>query len=122
MGTNQSSLDTDTASLPKWKRHYIKRRKKVIEYLGGHCVNCKTIDSLQIDHIDPDSKLFAVSEVLTHAWTKIEPELNKCQLLCKDCHVEKNKTDGSHAKMMHSFANRVPLERDRQGRFKRRQT
>lgn len=112
-------MDNSTASLPRWKRHYIKRRSKVLEHLGGNCAVCHCTDDLEIDHIDPESKSFSVGEVITHSWAKIEPELKKCQLLCKTCHRKKSETDGSLAKMAKSFIHRAPQKRDDWGRFKR---
>jgi hypothetical protein len=103
--------------LPKWKRHYIKRRGEAIAFLGGKCVICQSEDSLEFDHIDPEQKSFSVGAVLTHAWSKLEPELKKCQLLCQDCHRTKSKVDGSLEKMKRSFMTRVPQKRDVEGRF-----
>jgi 5-methylcytosine-specific restriction endonuclease McrA len=105
--------------LPRWKRHYQKRRGKAIEYLGSVCVNCGSKDSLEFDHIDPGLKSFSVGEYLTHSWAKVEPELKKCQLLCQDCHRTKSKVDGSLEKMKKAFETRIPnqVPRDAEGRF-----
>ena len=103
--------------LPKWKRHYLKRRGEAIKFLGGKCVICMSEDNLEFDHIDPEQKSFYVGVVLTHSWTKIEPELKKCQLLCHDCHRTKSRVDGSLEKMKRSFETRTPQYRDTKGRF-----
>jgi len=104
-------------SLPKWKRHYLRRRAKVIDYLGGICAKCGSLESLEFDHVNPEQKSFSVGTVLTHSWAKIEPELKKCQLLCQNCHKRKSKNDGSLEKMKKSFKKRKPQDRDEQGRF-----
>ena len=109
-------MDTDLATLPRWKRHYIKRRSKVLEMLGGQCVNCQSKDQLEIDHVDPETKSFSIGEVITHSWQKIEPELKKCQLLCRSCHQIKSETDGSLNKLARSFHKYV---RDEEGKFKK---
>lgn len=108
-------MDTDLATLPRWKRHYIKRRTEVLAMMGGQCVECESKDQLEIDHVDPETKSFSVGEFITHSWEKIEPELKKCQLLCQDCHRKKSLTDGSLDKLAVSFPKKV---RDEYGRFK----
>ncbi len=111
-------MDTDLAELPKWKRHYIKRRRQVLEKMGGECIRCGTKDNLEIDHVDPKLKSFSISEFITHSWKKIEPELSKCQLLCVDCHKRKSLTDGSLEKLhVARLASPPQVSRDECGRF-----
>lgn len=59
--------------------------------LGDSCVICKSTVSLEIDHIDRNTKSF----VVTTFWAKkpiqdIELELSKCQVLCSSCHKAKS--------------------------------
>lgn len=72
-------------------------RKYCIDALGGCCVNCGSIDNLEIDHIDPSTKKFYISKVWARV-TKIEldEELTKCQILCKSCHLYKTSEDLSY--------------------------
>lgn len=73
-----------------------KRRKKIrqlaVEYKGGQCEHCgyKTcIDALEFHHSDPSEKDFSISEKgYTRSWAKIKEELDKCVLLCANCHRE----------------------------------
>ena len=58
--------------------------------LGNKCVKCGTTKNLQFDHIDPKTKCFNVNP--QDSWEKTLPELYKCQLLCKLCHLEKTAT------------------------------
>ncbi len=70
----------------------------MIEYLGGECVKCKSKEKLEIDHIDPKTKEF--SPLVKYSLSKLYllPELNKCQLLCEDCHrVKTREVDGFKA-------------------------
>lgn len=75
------------------KRRYRKRRELAFEILGGRCVGCGTTEQLEIDHIEregvPSNKKFA------HFWNmaieRFRLELEKCQLLCYDCHLAKTK-------------------------------
>ena len=73
-----------------------KRRKKIrkmaIEYGGGQCQVCgyKRDDSaLEFHHRDPSKKDFGLSQKgLTRAWKKVRAELDKCILVCANCHRE----------------------------------
>ena len=74
----------------------IKRRKKVrdmaLEYKGGACQICgytKSKRALSFHHIDPSTKEFGISyRGFTRSWEKTKAELDKCILLCMNCHME----------------------------------
>jgi hypothetical protein len=72
------------------KINHHKRRNILIEMLGGKCVDCGTTKNLQFDHIDPSKKSFNISCVLSERTLK---ELEKCELRCGNCHLEKTKND-----------------------------
>lgn len=78
------------------KRYHILKRKYV-ELLGGKCIFCGEthISKLQFDHIDPYEKSFNLGTKITYPEKYVLEELKKCQILCKKCHDEKNKIDGS---------------------------
>lgn len=68
-----------------------KRLKlKAIEYLGGVCVDCNTMPhhaAMEFHHNDPTEKKFNVSSRLLGVnWNRIASELDKCILLCSNCH------------------------------------
>ena len=71
-----------------------KRRKKLkrlaVEYKGGKCERCsynKSIEALDFHHLDPAEKEFGLSNKgLTRSWEKTKMELDKCVLLCANCH------------------------------------
>ncbi len=73
-----------------------KRRKaikeKAIEYLGGKCFFCgydRSYAALDFHHIDESSKKFGLSQDgLTRSWEKTKLELDKCILVCANCHRE----------------------------------
>ena len=67
-----------------------KRLQEMKDKLGNKCVKCGTTKNLQFDHIDPKTKCFNVNP--QDSWEKTLPELYKCQLLCKLCHLEKTAT------------------------------
>ena len=62
-----------------------------IEYLGGKCAICgydKCLRALSFHHIDPSTKSFGISGNHCLSWEKIKNELDKCILLCSNCHME----------------------------------
>ena len=63
------------------------------EYLGNHCVECGSIENLEFDHIDPTTKLFVVSTGYKYASKRFWDEVDKCQLLCTDCHLKKTRKE-----------------------------
>lgn len=75
-----------------YKEWFAKIRQERIDYLGGQCVKCGSVEKLEFDHIDPSLKEFDISAVC-YSIENIIDELNKCQLLCEDCHLEKTKED-----------------------------
>lgn len=76
------------------KERYGKRRSEAIAYLGGVCIKCNSADRLEIDHKNTEEKTFDLSKAFSGwSWKRIQPELDKCQVLCYDCHKEKTRKD-----------------------------
>jgi len=44
--------------------------------------------ALEFHHLDPKEKEIKISDNTTHTWEKLVKELDKCVLLCSNCHVE----------------------------------
>lgn len=42
--------------------------------------------ALQFDHIDPSTKSFTISQDKKKAWNSILEEIDKCRILCANCH------------------------------------
>ncbi len=78
------------------KKAVVKRRKKVremaVEYKGGQCQLCgyrRCIGALEFHHPDPNKKDFGVSmDGLTRSWERVRNEIEKCVLICANCHRE----------------------------------
>ncbi|HVX92791.1 MAG TPA: hypothetical protein VHA74_01620, partial [Candidatus Dojkabacteria bacterium] len=76
------------------KKKVIERRKKLklmaIEYKGGSCYFCKykkCHEALEFHHIERDNKDFGLSSRgLTRSWKRVQQELDKCVLVCANCH------------------------------------
>lgn len=67
-----------------------KTKLKAIEYKGGKCQICrynKSIRALTFHHINPEEKSFGISGG-TKSFEKLKPELDKCILVCQNCHAE----------------------------------
>lgn len=64
---------------------------KAIEYKGGCCELCgysKCVRALCFHHKDPNKKEFGISGNHCRKWEKVKEELDKCLLLCHNCHME----------------------------------
>jgi len=68
---------------------YVKKIR-FINYLGGKCVVCDETNlfKLTFHHRDPNEKEFEYSDYNNLRWSKLKEELNKCDLLCQNCHRE----------------------------------
>lgn len=70
----------------------LKKREnklKAIKYLGGQCKNCHGEFHpaiYEFHHTDPLTKDRDPSKVLGLSWKRIQEELDKCELLCANCH------------------------------------
>lgn len=73
-----------------------KRRNKLkdlsIEYKGGKCMICgysKCKGALEFHHLDPSEKDFGISSNGNiRSWEAIKHELDKCIMVCANCHRE----------------------------------
>lgn len=75
----------------KQVERWIKIKKKAIEYKGGCCQRCgysKYYGSLQFHHINPLEKDVSWTKLRLRSWDKIVSELDKCDILCANCHAE----------------------------------
>lgn len=71
------------------KEWVAQRRKEGIRYLGGHCVVCKTTNNLNVDHVNPKTKIS--HNIWSWSESRRKKELDKCQLLCETHHKEKTR-------------------------------
>lgn len=87
---------TDAERKQKNKEAVISYRKRAklraVEYKGGCCERCgydRCIEALEFHHLDPNEKDFGISSQ-TISWSRIETELDKCIMLCSNCHREEH--------------------------------
>jgi len=64
-----------------------KHRDKAFLLLGNKCKDCGLSDRrvLQFDHLR--DKKFNISKYLSSGWPNLEKELEKCELVCANCHA-----------------------------------
>ncbi len=91
------------AHYKKYRAHYLQRAKErrkqlrsefhdnMRDYLSGKaCLQCGESDMrvLEFDHLDPSSKKFNISQAmkLGYKWSDTLNEINKCRILCANCH------------------------------------
>lgn len=78
------------------RKYLLQLRLKALEYKGNKCKLCdysKSVWALDFHHRDPSQKDFNIfennpSRKAVREWIKIKIELDKCDLLCKNCHSE----------------------------------
>jgi hypothetical protein len=95
----------DKAAYNEYMRKYMleryhKRRASAIEQLGGKCVDCGSVEELELDHADHTTKVFNYAKALS-GWSeaRVQDELKKAVLRCKDHHrlkttLERGQTPG----------------------------
>lgn len=66
-------------------------KREAVEYLGSKCIKCgydSYIGALEFHHLDPKEKEFNISKFKGYKFKSIKEELDKCILLCANCHRE----------------------------------
>ncbi|MCE9644128.1 HNH endonuclease [Candidatus Parcubacteria bacterium] len=85
------------ADRAEYLREAVKKRRKRLrlmarEHLGGKCMLCgysRCLEALDFHHRDPKKKDFGLSEGgITRSWEKTKKEIEKCALICANCHRE----------------------------------
>ena len=69
-----------------------KLKAKAVDYKGGCCVLCgynRHNVALDFHHLDKSIKTYSISnKIRSRSWEEIKRELDKCVLLCANCHRE----------------------------------
>lgn len=62
-------------------------------YLGNTCKDCGLDDErvLVFDHLPLFSKVDNIARLGTHDWGVVSKELDKCELVCANCHLIRTK-------------------------------
>jgi hypothetical protein len=86
-----SCRDTPIKDYPRIKSFRKRTKQKAVEYCGGKCCVCgysKCVEALEFHHKNPNTKDFSISTNTNKAWNKVKIELDKCILVCSNCHRE----------------------------------
>lgn len=78
------------ASKRTMKRQH-ETKQKCVDYKGGKCIICgynKCYRALHFHHLDLQQKDFTIGHYRSRAWKTIQEELDKCILVCANCHAE----------------------------------
>ena len=72
-------------------RRRAKTKRLIVEYAGGKCAICgysRCMRALIFHHPDPTQKEFPIASFLCCALNTLKNEIDKCVLLCSNCHAE----------------------------------
>lgn len=76
----------------EYQRKWLERRReKFIVLFGGACCKCGSVVDLEFDH--RDQKLKEDHRIWSWSEDRILAELEKCSLVCRECHQEKTVSD-----------------------------
>jgi len=79
---------------PCYRRDFrLRIKEKAVKYKGGFCIKCgynKSLRALVFHHRNPHEKDFNIGGNHCRAWETIQRELDKCDLLCSNCHDEEH--------------------------------
>lgn len=87
-------LTEEEKKINEYKKHArwrVNIKLKCVEFLGGKCSICgynKCLAALDLHHLDGNNKEFTISGGNLKSFEKLKPELDKCVVLCSNCHRE----------------------------------
>jgi hypothetical protein len=73
----------------KYKKNTQRNINIINKFKNNACVICKNkyeLCNMQVDHIDPSTKLYDVCQLKNHKTETLILELAKCQVICAMCH------------------------------------
>lgn len=74
----------------------VRIKQKIVALKGSCCQRCgynKCISALDFHHLDASKKEFGLNIAHTKKWELVEKEINKCELICSNCHREEHFKD-----------------------------
>jgi len=83
-------MSAKSEAVKRWRRN---TKKKLVEGFGGKCCICgynKHIDALEFHHLNSKDKESGIAFMLRDPtkWIKIKKEVEKCVMVCSNCHSE----------------------------------
>lgn len=81
----------------KQRKTRATNKAKAVKYLGGCCKHCGLVSTYlgvyDFHHIDMSEKEADPGSLLHYRWERIQKELDKCILLCANCHRIEHEKD-----------------------------
>lgn len=106
---NNSFCSKKCSSKNAVQRRRTEVKIKAVEYKGGKCIDCgynRCINVLQFHHLNPKEKEFNISRNgHSRSWDRVKAEIEKCVLLCANCHAERHYNE--HKEIIGDSLNRV---------------
>lgn len=110
-GQPQSSSRCKTCT----SNHYVGIKEEAVAYKGGKCEDCQLVFRYWVfdfHHLDPTQKDMNVMANHPKSLNAIKEELDKCVLLCSNCHRDRhyNPENPHHSPIRLSSASQVEYE------------
>lgn len=81
----------------KQQKTRLANKQKAIAYLGGCCKHCGLVTNhlsvYDFHHVNKEEKESDPGSLLHYSWSRIQKELDKCILLCANCHRIEHEKD-----------------------------
>jgi len=83
-----------SSRLSVWEKG-MRKKKELVDMKGGACKKCgysRCLRALTFHHKDPSKKSFSLDtrNVRCTKWERLVEEVEKCELLCFNCHMEEH--------------------------------
>lgn len=100
---------------PRQKERGLKRKLELVEYKGGKCEKCgynKNVAALQFHHINPEEKEIKLDarRLSSTNMDTLYKEVDKCMLLCANCHAEIHHEDMELSQVLEKVENIIENE------------
>ena len=79
-----------------YSREWTARRRAEF-FSDKRCIACGSVENLELDHIDPSTKVAKVH--FNWSQERRDAEIAKCQVLCHDCHIKKTSDNKENTKL-----------------------
>lgn len=93
-----------------------KRKNDAVLYKGGACSKCgynKSNAALVFHHENPEEKQFSIANKgRIRPWEELKKELDKCILLCHNCHAELHEEESTKKIMDKYFEESRPKKKE----------
>ena len=81
-------MSKSSEAVKEWRKN---TKTKMVICMGSKCQICgynKSQNALEFHHINPEEKDFQISKRMGYKIDDLKKEVDKCALLCKNCHAE----------------------------------